>query len=220
MTTLFQRIRRVFFTGLFVCLPLIITVLVFKFAFNTIDSFLGPMVSGLLSDAGFPIEKGSQIPGLGIITTIILILLIGIITRNYIGKKLWDLGERLFASIPGISLVYTTVKQVLDTFKAGNLQNFSKVVMIEYPRKGIYCLAFITGSTEGEISNRLDEDLINIFLPTTPNPTSGFFLVIPRSNVVELDMTVEEGIKMIVSGGIVTPTHKVDIKGSNAKETT
>jgi len=107
--------------------------------------------------------------------------------------------------IPGGEHIRPGAKQIIDTFAMGQSHNFSKVVIIEYPRRGLYCLAFITGDTKGEIRLRMGREMTNIFLPTTPNPTSGFFLVVPNEDLLELDMSIEEGIKMIVSGGLVTP---------------
>jgi len=199
------KIRRLFLAGLLVTLPLAITILVFKFAFETLDNFLGPIVTHLLRQAGLPIAENHQAPGIGVVSTFLLVLLLGLFTTNFIGRKLLRLGEWLLAQIPIIRSVYIGAKQIIDTIALSGNQSFSKVVMVEYPRRGIYCLAFITGRTRGEAQARTGKDLINIFLPTTPNPTSGFFLLVPSEDLVEMDMTVEDGIKMIVSGGLVTP---------------
>ena len=204
-------------TGLLVSLPLIITIVVFKFAFAALDNFLGPLVTRLLISVGLPIGETFQIPGLGVVTTLLIVFLIGLFTRNFIGKRLWAFGEWIVHQIPVIRSVYTGVKQIIDTFAMGGSQNFSKVVLVEYPRHGIYCLAFITGDSKGEAPARVGRDLTNIFLPTTPNPTSGFFLLVPHEDLIELDMSVEEGIKMIVSGGLVTPDFNGKIDSDTAK---
>ncbi len=205
MKIILQKIRRVFLTGLLVSLPLIITIVVFRFAFTALDNFLGPLVTKLLIAIGVPIGKTYQIPGIGVVTTLVLVFLIGLFTRNFVGKRLWALGEWVVHQIPIIRSVYIGVKQIIDTFAVGGSQNFSKVVLVEYPRKDLYCLAFITGRSTGEAPARIGRGLTNIFLPTTPNPTSGFFLLVPNEDLIELDMSVEDGIKMIVSGGLVTP---------------
>ncbi|MGK7344205.1 MAG: DUF502 domain-containing protein [Candidatus Nitrospinota bacterium M3_3B_026] len=202
---MFPRIRKIFLTGLLVSLPLVVTVVVFKFVFDTLDNILGPMVTQLLVEAGAPIRPTYKIPGVGVVTTLALVFLIGLFTRHWIGRKLWDVGENIVSRIPLIRPVYIGAKQVVDTFAANSSHTFSKVVMLEYPRRGIYCLAFITSDTRGEAQERTAENLVNVFLPTTPNPTSGFLLLVPREDLIIMDMTVEEGIKMIVSGGIVTP---------------
>ena len=143
----------------------------FKFLFESVDNFLGPVISQLLIAAGAPIDPGFVVPGLGLIATMILVFLVGL----------------------------------ASTFALSGNQSFSKVALIEYPRKGMYSLAFVTGEMKGEIKNRAGRELVSVFLPTTPNPTSGFLLLVPREDIVELEMTVEEGIKMIISGGVVTP---------------
>ena len=205
MKHILLKIRRVFLAGLFVCLPLVVTIAVFRFAFKTLDSFLGPAVTEALIQVGAPIPHDFQIPGLGVITTVIIVFMIGLATTNYLGKKLWQVGEGIVTRIPVIRSVYTGAKQVIDTFATNADKAFTKVVMLEYPRHGIYCLAFITGGTKGEAQDITGEDLINIFLPTTPNPTSGFFLMVPKEDLTEMDMSVEDGIKMVISGGVVTP---------------
>lgn len=204
MKHILLKMRRVFLAGFFVCLPLVITILVFRFAFRTLDS-LGPTVTQALIQVGAPIPHDFQIPGLGVVTTLTIVFLIGIVTTNYLGKKLWKFGEDIVTRIPVIRSVYTGAKQVIDTFATNTDKAFTKVVMLEYPRAGIYCLAFITGTTRGEAQDITGENLINIFLPTTPNPTSGFFLMVPKEDLTEMNMTVEDGIKMVISGGVVTP---------------
>ena len=216
MKRVLLKIRRIFLAGLLVSLPLVITILVFKFLFKTLDNFLGPLVTTLLIEAGFPIVETFHLPGLGVVTTFLLVFLIGLFTTNFIGKKLWGLGEMVVGQIPVIRSVYTGAKQVIETFATSGSQSFSKVVMLEYPRKGLYCLAFVTGQTGGEPQAKTEQDLVSIFLPTTPNPTSGFLLLTPREDLIELDMSIEEGIKMIVSGGLVTPPYnEADKKNSS-----
>lgn len=208
MKSIMLKIRRIFLTGLVVSLPLVITFFVFKFMFESLDNILGPLVTQLLIKAGAPLPQNDyQLPGIGVVTTIGLVFLIGLFTTNFIGRKLWALGEWVLTKIPGIRSVYNAAKQVIDTFANSGEKAFSQVVMLEYPRLGIYCLAFITGKTKGEAAHRTGKNLINIFLPTTPNPTSGFYLMIPEDQLIELDMSVEDGIKMIVSGGVVTPKY-------------
>lgn len=215
---MFQRIRKIFLTGLLVSLPLVVTVVVFKFVFDTLDNFLGPLVTRLLVEAGAPIRPTYKIPGVGVVTTLAIVFLVGLLTRHWIGRKLWDLGENIVSRIPLIRPVYIGAKQVVETFAANSSQTFSKVVMLEYPRRGIYCLAFITSETRGEAQERTAENLVNVFLPTTPNPTSGFLLLVPREELIIMDMTVEEGIKMIVSGGLVTPKFNRTVKEKHASD--
>jgi len=213
MKAVIAKIRRVFLAGLFVSLPLVVTVLLFKFVFEALDNFLGSAITIVLIKAGAPLPQDFIIPGIGVVATLTLVFLIGLFTTNWAGRKLWNIGEWVVGRIPVIRSVYTGAKQVIETFATNSEQAFSKVVMLEYPRKGIYCLAFVTGKTKGEIHLKTGSEFINIFLPTTPNPTSGFFLMIPQEDLIELDMSVEDGIKMIVSGGVVTPKYSKAIEG-------
>ncbi len=211
------RLKRIFFTGMVVILPLVITVLIFRFLLDLLNSLLAPTVSTLIDRFGLPVPPDYAMPGLGLLATIIIIFSVGIITTNYVGRKLIGLGEKIVTTIPVIRTVYSGAKQIIDTFSqsTGGTRAFSKVVMFEYPRRGIYSLAFITGETKGEVQLKTKSNLINVFLPTTPNPTSGFLLMVPKEDIIELDMTVEEGIKMIVSGGIVTPDYLPEKKSSD-----
>jgi len=205
MKTIFHKIRRIFLAGLLVSLPLVITIVVFKFAFETLDNLLGPLITRLLIELGVPIVQNFQVPGLGVIATLAIVFFIGLFTTNFVGRKTLKLGEWVVTQIPVIRSVYSGAKQIINTIAAGGSSNFSKVVLVEYPRKGLYCLAFITGETRGEATKLIGDDLINIFLPTTPNPTSGFYLMARRKDLIEMDMTVEDGVKMLMSGGLVTP---------------
>jgi len=205
MRTVFHKIRRIFLAGLLVSLPLVITIVVFKFAFETLDNLLGPLITRLLIELGVPIVQTFQVPGLGVIATLAIVFFIGLFTTNFVGRKTLKIGEWVVTQIPVIRSVYSGAKQIIDTIAAGGSSNFSKVALVEYPRKGLYCLAFITGETRGEAQKLVGDDLINIFLPTTPNPTSGFYLMAKREDLIEMDMTVEDGVKMLMSGGLVTP---------------
>ena len=207
MKGLMHGIRRTFLAGLAIIIPIVVTILIFKVMFQTLDNFLGPLVTKALLLAGAPIPDDFQVPGLGIVSTILLIFMVGVLTKNYFGKKLLDLSEWIVDQIPIFRSVYTGAKQVMHAISTAGAQSFSKVVLIEFPRKGVFSLAFITGESTGEVQMRTKEDVVNVFLPTTPNPTTGYFMMIPRQDLIELDMSVEEGIKMLVSGGLVTPKY-------------
>lgn len=189
-------------------MPLAITIIVFKFLFEFLDNLLGPVVVLAIKNTGFNIPEDFAVPGLGVATTVILVFSIGLITTNYIGRKMWAAGEFILAHIPVIRSVYSGAKQVIETFATGNAQAFRKVILLEYPRKGLYTLAFITGATSAETIEKTEGEFVNIYVPTTPNPTSGFMLMLPKEEVVELEMSVEDGLKMIISGGVVTPEVK------------
>ena len=136
---------------------------------------------------------------------VIGLTIIGALTAGLIGRSIMRAAERILNKMPVIRTVYNALKQIFETVLQKQSSAFRKVVLIEYPRRGIWCLGFLSGTTEGEVQNLTDEQLLNVFLPTTPNPTSGFLLFLPKKDVTILNMTVEEGIKMVVSGGLVTP---------------
>ena len=199
------KIRKIFFAGVLVTLPLALTVFLLQFFFVLLDAQLGPAVTKLLLQLHVPIDPDFRLPGLGLVTILVIIFLAGLFTRNIIGQKLVEFGEGLLVKIPIFKNIYVGAKQVIETFGRSRAGAFRRVVMIEYPRRGIYSLAFVTNEKQGEIEKNFDHTMVSVFLPTTPNPTSGYFLMLPKDDVVELDMSVEEGIKMIISGGLVTP---------------
>ncbi|MDH5542545.1 MAG: DUF502 domain-containing protein [Nitrospinota bacterium] len=200
-----HSIRNIFFAGLLVTLPLAITIFFLRFLFIRIDAILGPAINELLVKTGLIQHTVFLIPGIGLVALIIIIFVVGLLTKNIIGSTFVKLYEGVLVKIPIFKNIYVGAKQVLETFGNSLGSSFNKVVMIEYPREGIYALAFITGESKGEVKTVVDKEMVNVFLPTTPNPTSGFFLLIPKTQITELEMTVEEGIKMIISGGLVTP---------------
>jgi uncharacterized membrane protein len=196
-----QLIKRYFITGLLIWVPLVITVWVLSIIVNTLDQSLQ-----LLPEVLHPRNLfGFSIPGVGAILTLAMILLTGLLAANFIGQKLVGWWDKLLSRIPVVNSVYKAVKQVSDTLFAPNGNAFRKAVLVQYPREGAWTIAFLTGSPGGDIRNHLEGDYISIYVPTTPNPTSGFFLMMPRRDVVELDMTVDEALKYIISMGVVAP---------------
>ncbi len=199
------RLRNYFLAGILVTAPLGIT---FYLAWIFID-FVDRQVTPLIPDKYNPetyLPYG--LPGLGLLIVIVVLILIGALTAGFVGRAFMHTSERLLARMPVIRGVYGAVKQVLETVLAQQSKAFREAVLVEYPRRGVWAIAFITGRTEGEVQNLTEEEVINIFLPTTPNPTSGFLLFVPKKELVPLSMTVEEAIKMVISGGIVTPTDR------------
>lgn len=146
-----------------------------------------------------------DIPGLGVLALLLMLLVVGFFAAGLIGRMVFRLGESLIDRVPVVRSVYGALKQIFETVFADSSSSFREVVLVEYPRRGLWAVGFITGRTRGEVRDRIDRDLVNVFLPTTPNPTSGFLLFVPREDLVHLDMSVEEGIKMVISAGIVTP---------------
>ena len=142
---------------------------------------------------------------MGVLILLVGMTVIGFFTANLLGRSLIRFGERLVDRMPVIRSIYGALKQIFETVLAQSSTSFREVVMVEYPRRGLWALAFVTSETKGEVQNLLTDDVVNIFLPTTPNPTSGFLLFVPRATLIPLHMTVEEGIKLVISGGLVTP---------------
>ena len=191
-----HRFRRYFVAGLLVVTPLWGTYLILSALFTTLDGVLG----GLLRRyAAF------YIPGLGIVALILLLLGVGMAATNIFGHKLVAWWESLLTRVPVVKTIYLVIKSVMDTISIQNKEQFNRVVLIEFPRKGQYSIAFVTGVTKGEIQRITAERLINVYVPTTPNPTSGYFLFVPESEIIPLSMSVEDGMKMIISGGMYTP---------------
>lgn len=200
-TSTVTTLRRYLIAGLLVWLPLGVTVLVIKLLVDVMDGTLS-----LLPDAWQPDALlGFHLPGLGVVLSITVVLVTGMVVANLFGRRLVEAWESLLARIPLVRSIYAGVKQVAETLFSPGGQSFRKVVLIEYPRRGLWTLAFQTGNGIGEAQTRTGEDVINVYVPTTPNPTSGFFLMVPRQDAVELDMTVDEGLKMIISMGVVVP---------------
>ncbi|MGC8719435.1 MAG: DUF502 domain-containing protein [Thermodesulforhabdaceae bacterium] len=145
------------------------------------------------------------VPGLGVIVVLIGIFVTGLLVRNYIGNKIVTFGESLLYKIPIVRPLYSAVKQLLGAIFSDASHSFQRVALIQFPRKGIYAVCFITGVATGEVQDRTSERVVNVFLPTTPNPTSGFYLLVPESELIETSLTVEEAFKLIVSGGLASP---------------
>ena len=199
-----RRIRNVFLTGFLVTLPIALTVFIFIFLFKNLDA-LSPTFTRWLILFGAPLPEGYRIPFLGAVMTFLIIILVGALTTNIFGNKLLHLWERIIGKIPFVRRIYTGTKQVVKSIATADTKSFRKVVLIEFPRKGIHAIGFITGETRGELKHLTSEHHFNVFVPTTPNPTSGFLIFADSGEVIELDMTIEEGVKYVVSGGIVNP---------------
>lgn len=200
-----QLIKRYFLTGLLIWVPLAITAWVLSLIVTTMDQSLRLLPTSIHPQTLF----GFNIPGAGVILTLAIILLTGLVTANFIGQKLVLWWERLLARIPVVNSVYHSVKQVSDTLFSSSGQAFRKALLIQYPREGVWTIAFMTGQPGGDVINHLDDgDYVSVYVPTTPNPTSGFFLMLPKNDVVELDMSVDEALKYIISMGVVAPPPK------------
>ncbi|URK18686.1 DUF502 domain-containing protein [Thalassospira sp. GO-4] len=203
----FARMRAYFLTGILVSAPLAITFGLAWWFIEFVDSKVIPLIPSHYNPETY-LPAGYQdygIPGLGLLVVLVFITIVGWFTTNFAGRALIKLYERILGRIPAVRSIYSAVKQILETVLANQSNAFRQAVLLEYPRRGMWAIGFITGQTKGEVQNLTEDTVINIFLPTTPNPTSGFLLFVPRRDIIILDMTVEEAIKMVMSGGIVTP---------------
>jgi uncharacterized membrane protein len=193
--------RKYFITGLLILVPLVLTLWVLNLIIGTMDQSL------LLLPEGWRPEKlvGFHIPGLGTILTLLIIFLTGLLTQNVIGNYVVELWEALLRRIPVVNSLYSSFKQVSDTLFSSSGNAFRKALLVQYPRHGSWTIAFLTGVPGGDVKNHLQGEYVSVYVPTTPNPTSGFFLMMPRAEVVELDMSVDAALKYIVSMGVVAP---------------
>ncbi|AWN74345.1 TPA: DUF502 domain-containing protein [Legionella anisa] len=196
-----MSLRSYLLAGLVVWLPILITIGVLRFIIDLLDNTVA-----LIPKAYQPEQLiGHYIPGIGVILSLIILLITGVIATNYLGQRLVGWGESVLSRIPLVRSIYKTVKQVINAVLSTNSEAFRKVVLIEYPRKGLWTIAFQTGTTNTAINNKTKEEMISVFIPTTPNPTSGFLMMLPRSDVIELDMSIDEALKFIISLGVMPP---------------
>jgi uncharacterized membrane protein len=190
-----------FLTGLLVLVPLGITLWVLNLVIGTMDQSLALLPEAWQPDKLF----GRRILGLGAILTVVFILLVGLLAHNFIGQRLVRWWEALLRHIPVVGPIYTSVKQVSDTLLSSSGNAFRKALLVQYPREGSWTIAFLTGRPGGDVQNHLQGEYVSVYVPTTPNPTSGFFLMLPRKDAIELDMSVDEALKYIISMGVVAP---------------
>ena len=200
--TLLLRLRTYFLTGIVVSAPVGITIwLIWLFV-----AFVDRTVVPLIPESYNPSDVlGVSVPGIGVVVVLLVVTMIGFLVTNFLGRYMVKIGENMVSRVPVVRTIYGVLKQIFDAVLAQSEGAFREVVLIEYPRKGIWVIGFITSSTQGEVQRVTPDDMVNVFLPTTPNPTSGFLLFVPRKDCITLHMTVEEGVKLVISGGIVSP---------------
>jgi len=209
---LLGRLRGYLIAGVLVTAPIGIT---FYFAYlliSFVDNRITPLIPAVYNPNTY---LPFAIPGLGVIVLLLTLTLVGALTAGLIGRSIVRLGDKLLHQTPFIRSIYGATKQIVETVLSQQTEAFRQVVLFEYPRRGCWAMGFVTGRTSGEVQNVTTDEVVNVFLPTTPNPTSGYLLFVPRRELVVLDMSVEEGIKMVVSGGIVTPP---DTRTAEARE--
>ena len=188
-------VKRYFLSGVLVVVPIILTYIVLKFLFEAIDGILQPIIYKIL---------GYYIPGLGIFTTFLVIILAGVLTRNFVGAWLYRKGDRLLIQMPLIRPIYSAVKQLLEAVTIPSARSFKEVALVEYPRRGMYALGFVAKRIEIEINGET-RVFATVFVPSTPTPVSGMVIMVPVDEVVTVNMTIEEGVKFLVSGGVASP---------------
>jgi len=201
-----KRLRNYFISGLLFWIPLALSVIVIKFFLELVNNLIPQKY---LPEAIFKLD--TTIPGSGIILVLIVILITGVLVTNILGRKLVALWEKVLNKIPGFRNVYNVLKKVSDTVFNTSTDSFRKAFLIQYPSKGIWVIAFQSGDYRGEAKSIIGEEIMNLFVPTTPNPTSGFFVMMAKKDAFELDMSVEEAFKLVISAGVVTP-NSVKIK--------
>ena len=197
-------IKRYFITGLLVLVPLFITIWVLIVLIGILDQSLLLVPASLQPEALF----GMSIPGLGALLTLGIIFLTGVIATNFFGRRIIQFWEAMLGRVPVVKSIYYSVKQVSDTLFADSGQAFRKALLVQYPREGSWTIAFLTGKPGGDVVNHLQGEYVSVYVPTTPNPTSGFFLMMPKADVIELKMSVDDALKYIVSMGVVAPDTK------------
>jgi uncharacterized membrane protein len=199
-------LKRRFVTGLLVVIPTWATWLILKTLYTSLESVLGPVLREYL--------PGPYIPGLGLVSIVLLLILVGMLASYTIGRRLFSYWDYLLTHVPVVRNVYLTLKAVVDALALQQRENLERVVLVEYPRRGIHALAFVTGAPLQLVDAAAKQETLSVFLPTTPNPTSGFLLFVPECDVIPLAMSVEEGMKCIISGGLYTPSPP---NGSNSQ---
>ena len=207
--SLFQRARSNFLTGLVIVAPVSLTIWVIWASINFIDARVVPLVPDVYNPATY---LGKNIAGFGVIIFLLFTALVGALTKGIAGRQFIKWGESLFDRTPVVRSIYTAVKQIIETILQQSNSSFQQACLIEYPRRGLWAVAFISTSTGGELPDKLGrDDMLSVFLLTTPNPTSGFLLFVPRGDVIMLDMSIEEAAKLVISAGLVTPPTAAEI---------
>ena len=205
------RLRNYFLTGLIIAGPIGITLYLTWSLIQWVDSWVKPFIPVVYQPETY---LPFPVPGFGLIVAIVSLTLLGFLTANIAGRSIVTVGEMLLDRMPFVRNLYRGLKQIFETVLSARGSSFQKAGLIEYPRRGLWAIVFLATSTKGEVADRLPEedDMISVFLPTTPNPTSGFLLFVPRHEVIELDMTVEDAAKLVISAGLVTPDYQAKTK--------
>jgi uncharacterized membrane protein len=198
-------IKKNIIAGLLVTVPVSLTYIIFKFIITRIDEMVVPVVSKIMGEKAMESFNGYFVPGMGFLLLILFVFFIGLIATNFFGKKLFNFGELILRKIPIVRVIYITIKKVVDTVSQSHESTFEKMALITYPRAPLKTVGIIVCDTPDLVSKKIEEPSVNVFVPTSPNPTTGFVIAVPIKDVVFLEMTVEEGLTMIISFGVVAP---------------
>jgi uncharacterized membrane protein len=194
-------VKKYFITGLLIWIPLVITIWVLKLVVDVLDQSL------LLLPAAWQTERwlGVHIPGLGAILTVVIVFVTGVFATNFFGAQLVELWHEILHRIPVVNSIYSSVKQISDTLFSSSGQAFRKALLVQWPHEGMWTIGFLTGTPGGEVLNHVPPECVAVYVPTTPNPTGGYFVIVARKDVIELDMSVDQALKYIISMGVVPP---------------
>jgi uncharacterized membrane protein len=193
--------KKYLITGLLIWIPLVITIWVLKLVVDMLDQSLLLLPLALRTESWL----GIHIPGLGVLLTLLIVFLTGAVTANFIGQRLVYFWNEILHRIPVVSSIYSSVKQVSDTLFSSSGEAFRKALLVQWPREGMWTIAFLTGVPGGDVTNHLQGDYVSVYVPTTPNPTGGYFVMMPRKDVIELDMSVDTALKYVISMGVASP---------------
>jgi len=194
--------KKYFITGLLIWIPLVITIWVLKLVVDMLDQSLLLLPLALRTESWL----GIHIPGLGVLLTLLIVVLTGVVTANLVGQRLVQFWHGILNRIPVVNSIYSSVKQVSDTLFSSSGEAFRKALLVQWPREGMWTIAFLTGTPGGDVTNHLHGDYVSVYVPTTPNPTSGYFVMMPRKDVIELDMSVDAALKYVISMGVASPS--------------
>ena len=198
-------IKKNMIAGLLVTVPAAFTYIILEFVITRVDGMMAPVISQIIGEQGMEILKEYSVPGIGFLLLILFILFIGLIATNFFGKKLFELGELVLHKIPFVRIIYISIKKVVDTISHSQTPTFEKMALVTYPRVPLKTLGIVACDTQGMVLDKVGGKSVNVFVPTSPNPTTGFLIAVPLGDVDFLEMTIETGLKMIISFGVVTP---------------
>ena len=213
-----KKLRAYFFAGVLVMAPIVVTIALALWFIEFVDSHIVPLIPAHWNPNSYIQDYFGiklSVPGVGVVVLVVVITLIGALTAGFLGRFLVRTGENVVARMPVVRSIYSASKQILETVFRDQSEAFREAVLLEYPRRGLWTIGFITGRTTGEVQHKTSDEVVNVYVPTTPNPTSGFLLYVPEGDLIPLDMPVDEAVKMVISVGMVTPHYNPDIVSSN-----